>query len=87
MDPVQSKPGWTLCYLDDSASDNLKTAPCYDLFPSAGKVYGCWHSNADFPHENANGSVDNACKSGVQNDHTYGAWGMCCHIYTVCIQN
>jgi len=87
LDPQQTKPGWTLCYLDSDADGGLKNSACSSLFPSSGKTYGCWHSNASFPHENANGSVDNACKANVQNSTSYSAWGGSSHILTVCIQN
>jgi hypothetical protein len=87
VDPQQVVAGWTLCYLDGTAPDNLKTAQCKALFNSAGKTYGCWHSQATYPHDNQNSTLANACKAGVQNDHTYSAWGMCCHIFTVCIKN
>ena len=87
VDPQQVVPGWTLCYLDKNAPNNLKNAQCSQLFDSGGKTYGCWHSDATYPHENQNNTLSSACKSGVQHSHTYAAWGMCCHIYTVCIKN
>ncbi|MBM4354836.1 MAG: hypothetical protein FJ109_13785 [Deltaproteobacteria bacterium] len=86
-DPLQVKAGWTLCYLNGSASPALKNAPCHQLFNSAGKTYGCWHGHSTYPHQNDNGMVDYACKPGVQNSTTYWSWGGDDHILTVCIQN
>ncbi len=87
LDPVQVKPGWTLCYLNGSAPPALKNAPCHQLFDSSGKTYGCWHGHSTYPHENNNGMVENACKAGVQNSTTYWSWSGDDHILTVCIQN
>lgn len=87
LDPIQVKPGWTLCYVAQNSSALIKAMPCNQLFNSGGKTYGCWHGVSTWPHENGNGMVDNACKPNVQNTTHYTDWGGNAHILTVCIQN
>jgi hypothetical protein len=86
-DPQQVKAGWTLCYVPQNPPGNIAGTPCHNLFNSSGKTYGCWHGHSTYPHQNNNGMVEHACKSGVQNSTTYNAWGGTDHILTVCIQN
>ncbi|MFO0755118.1 MAG: LruC domain-containing protein [Byssovorax sp.] len=86
-DPQQVVANWTLCYLPQSPNPALMGTPCSGLFNSSGKSYGCWHSNATYPHENQNNTLASACSPGVQNSTTYNAWGGTSHILTVCIHN
>jgi len=86
LDDQQTVTGWTACYLPGTASSTLRATACSSLFDSAGKNYGCWHSNSTYPHENSS-AMSSACAASVQNTTTYDAWSGTAHILIVCIQN
>ncbi|MFT4622643.1 MAG: hypothetical protein ACI8PZ_001299 [Myxococcota bacterium] len=87
-DPEQVEDGWTLCYVAPYDSEEIRTTQCQDLVTHLpGPVYGCWHGNSEFPHDNDNDMIGNGCRDGVQHTTTYSAWGGLDHILTVCIQD
>jgi len=86
---LQTKSGWTICYLKGSDPQSDRTAQCNTLVPHNGK-FGCWHYHSSSWNPSNGGSSNpptQACGENTQQSTRYSAWGGTSHYLVACIKN
>jgi len=86
---LQTKSGWTICYLKGSDPQSDRTAQCKTLVPHNGK-FGCWHYHSNNWNPSNGGSKNpptQACGENTQQSTTYAGWGGTSHYLVACIKN
>lgn len=84
---LQTKSGWTICYLSGNDPAHDRAAQCKTLLGPNGGQFGCWHHQPNTWNPNSGGSTSNACQPNVQQNTAYSAWGGVTHYLVACIKN
>merc|ERR1719482_788363 len=85
---LQTKSGWTICYLKGSDPQSDRTAQCKTLVPHNGK-FGCWHYHSNSWNPSNGGSSNpptQACGENTQQSTSYSGWGGTSHYLVACIK-
>merc|ERR1740138_213627 len=84
---LQTKSGWTICYLKGSDPAHDRAAQCKTLLPANNGQFGCWHYNPNAWNPNSGGNTNQACQSNMQQTTAYAGWSGTTHYLVACMKN